>query len=188
RLLWASVAYGMNRSPSRSFAAAASRSPFIHSACASAKDAGAKSGRCASAALSASIAAPIWPFSRSASALASSASGVAGPPVGPMPPGVMPALSDVVALHGYTKSSGERLHVAAHRQRLSADVLAGVGGEEQRHVGDVVRTHRSAERNLRDQLVPVLILGQAEHLRLGGDYALDAIAFDEARLDRIDAD
>src|SRR5258708_19228322 len=42
--------------------------------------------------------------------------------------------------------------VAAHRDRLAADVLAGIAGEQKRGVGDVLRAHRAAHADALEHL------------------------------------
>src|SRR2546428_11559033 len=75
---------------------------------------------------------------------------------------------------------------AADRERLAGDVLAGIAGEEQRHVRDVLRGHGRMHAHAFQQPPAHLFLVEAETLRFGLDDALDAVAFDHARLDAVD--
>src|SRR6266849_2759233 len=76
---------------------------------------------------------------------------------------------------------------AADRERLAGDVLAGLGGEEQRHVGDVLRAHRGVQAHALEQAPAHLFLVDAEPFRFRLDHALDALALDDAGLDAVDA-
>src|SRR5712691_5758327 len=51
--------------------------------------------------------------------------------------------------------SAQRFHVAAHCERLAGDVRPGAGCEEERHVGDVLRRDRGAQRHAPEELLPL---------------------------------
>src|SRR5436309_10767677 len=76
---------------------------------------------------------------------------------------------------------------AADRERLAGDVLAGIAGEEQRHVRDVLRGNGRMHAHAFQQPPAHFFLVHAEALCLRLDHALDALALDHAGLDAVDA-
>src|SRR5688572_16400543 len=69
---------------------------------------------------------------------------------------------------------------AAYGDRLAADVPAGVGGEEERGIGDVLRGHRGLERDTFDHALENFLRRHAELLGFRANDPLDALAFDDA--------
>src|SRR5947208_3837542 len=76
---------------------------------------------------------------------------------------------------------------AADRERLAGDVLAGIAGEEQRHVRDVLRGNGRMHAHALQQPPAHFFLVYAEAFCLRLDHALDALALDHAGLDAVDA-
>src|SRR6185295_5882174 len=75
----------------------------------------------------------------------------------------------------------------ANGNRLAADVAAGVGGEKEGGVGNVLRGHGGLQADALDHALEDFVGGDAELLGLGGDDPLDALALDDAGLDAVDA-
>src|SRR6185369_8678047 len=80
------------------------------------------------------------------------------------------------------------LLVATDRQRLPGNVLAGIAGEKQGHVRDVLRADEGPQRNRVHKRLLLLRRAHTPRLRFGGDHMLDAVALDIARLDAVYAD
>src|SRR5256884_6763380 len=97
------------------------------------------------------------------------------------------AASSNAATLGIVFISNQVPRPAADRERLAGDVLAGIAGEEQRHVRDVLRGNGRMHAHALQQPPAHFFLVHAEALCLRLDHALDALALDHTGLDAVDA-
>src|SRR5205814_3305125 len=83
-------------------------------------------------------------------------------------------------------SSDEVAYVGVDRDRLAGDVLAGVAAEKEHHVGDVLLGHGGMQAGRLEEFFAKGFVAQAMRTRLGGNVALDALAFDDAGKNGVD--
>src|SRR5205814_1822658 len=88
------------------------------------------------------------------------------------------AASSNAAMLGIVFISNQVARPAADRERLAGDVLAGIAGEEQRHVRDVLRGDGRMHAHALQQPPAHFFLVHAEAFCLRLDHALDALGLD----------